>query len=60
MSPLEWAPDARPDSAGKSGERDRPVIEFFIDRSLGRKHLAQALGVSASRPTRWRRSMVSR
>lgn len=44
MSPPERAPDAHPDSAGKSGERDRPVIEFFIDRSLGRKHLAQALG----------------
>ena len=44
MSPPERRPDARPDSAGKSGEHDRPAIEFFIDRSLGRKHLAQALG----------------
>ncbi len=44
MSPLERSPDARPDSAGASGADDRPVIEFFIDRSLGRRHLAQALG----------------
>ena len=44
MSPPEQRPDARPDVAGKSGEDHRPVIEFFIDRSLGRKHLAQALG----------------
>ena len=44
MSPPERRPDARPDSAGKSGEDDRPAIEFFINRSLGRKHLAQALG----------------
>lgn len=44
MSPPERQPDARPDGAGKSGADDRPVIEFFIDRSLGRRHLAQALG----------------
>ncbi|HEV2975903.1 MAG TPA: hypothetical protein VGX69_13060 [Solirubrobacteraceae bacterium] len=43
MSPPERPPDARPGGAGKPGEDDRPVIEFFIDRSLGRKHLAQAL-----------------
>ena len=44
VSPPEQRPDARPYGAGKSGEDDRPLIEFFIDRSLGRKHLAQALG----------------
>lgn len=44
MSPPERRPDARPDSAGKSGEDDRPAVGFFIDRSLGRKHLARALG----------------
>jgi hypothetical protein len=44
VSPPERPPDALPGSAGKSGEDDRPTIEFFIDRSLGRKHLAQALG----------------
>ena len=44
MSPPERLPDAHPDSAGKSDEDDRPAIEFFIDRSLGRRHLAQALG----------------
>jgi hypothetical protein len=44
VSPPEQRPDARPDGAGKPGEDHRPVIEFFIDRSLGRKHLAQALG----------------
>jgi hypothetical protein len=44
VSPPERQPDARPGSAGKSGEGDRPVIAFFIDRSLGRKHLAQVLG----------------
>jgi PIN like domain len=44
VSPPEQRPDARPDGAGKPGEDHRLVIEFFIDRSLGRKHLAQALG----------------
>lgn len=44
MSPPEQRPDARPDGAGKPGEDHHSVIEFFIDRSLGRKHLAQALG----------------
>jgi hypothetical protein len=44
VSPPEQRPDARPGGAGRSGGDDRPVIEFFIDRSLGRKHLAQALG----------------
>ena len=44
MSPPERPPDARPDVAGKSGEDHRPVIEVFIDRSLGRRHLAQTLG----------------
>ena len=44
MSPPERQPDARPDGTGEAGRDDRPVIEFFIDRSLGRKHLAQALG----------------
>ncbi len=44
MSPPEQRPDARPGGAGKPGEDHRSVIEFFIDRSLGRKHLAQALG----------------
>lgn len=43
MSPPERQPDARPDGAGEAGGDDRPV-EFFIDRSLGRKHLARALG----------------
>jgi hypothetical protein len=44
VSPPEQRPDARPDGAGKSDEDHRSAIEFFIDRSLGRKHLAQALG----------------
>jgi hypothetical protein len=44
VSPPERPPDARPDSAGESGADARSAIEFFIDRSLGRKHLAQALG----------------
>jgi hypothetical protein len=44
VSPPEQRPDTRPDVAGKAGEDHRPFIEFFIDRSLGRKHLAQALG----------------
>jgi hypothetical protein len=44
VSPPERLPDAHPDSAGVSGADVRPVIEFFIDRSLGRRHLAQALG----------------
>ena len=39
MSPRERLPDTR---STKTGESDHPV-EFFIDRSLGRKHLAQAL-----------------
>jgi hypothetical protein len=44
VSPPARRLDARPDGAGKAGEDRRSVIEFFIDRSLGRKHLAQALG----------------
>jgi len=44
VSPPERPPDAHPDSAGVSGADIRSVIEFFIDRSLGRRHLAQALG----------------
>jgi hypothetical protein len=44
VSPPKRRPDAHANSAKGSGEGDRPVIEFFIDRSLGRKHLAQALG----------------
>jgi hypothetical protein len=43
VSPPEPPPDARAERADGSGGDDRPV-EFFIDRSLGRKHLAQALG----------------
>lgn len=43
MSPPERRPDTHSTSTGESGGEDRPV-EFFIDRSLGRKHLAQALG----------------
>jgi hypothetical protein len=43
VSPPERRPDARADSAGELGGDERPV-EFFIDRSLGRKHLARALG----------------
>ncbi len=35
--------DARSDGTGEAGGDDLPV-EFFIDRSLGRKHLARALG----------------
>lgn len=42
MSPRGRRPDAHAAGTGRPGE-DRPV-EFFIDRSLGRKHLAQALG----------------
>lgn len=42
MSPPERRPDTRSTSTGESGGGDRPV-EFFIDRSLGRKHLAQSL-----------------
>lgn len=42
MSPRGRRPDAHGASAGRSGD-DRPV-KFFIDRSLGRKHLAKALG----------------
>ncbi|MGH2912005.1 MAG: hypothetical protein ACRDJ3_05970 [Solirubrobacteraceae bacterium] len=42
MSPRERRPDTRTAKTGESGGEDLPV-EFFIDRSLGRKHLAQAL-----------------
>lgn len=40
MSPPELGPDAR--DAAEPGHDTSPV-EFFIDRSLGRKHLAQVL-----------------
>ena len=42
MSPPERRPDTPSTSAGESSRKDRPV-EFFIDRSLGRRHLAEAL-----------------
>ena len=42
MSPPERRPDVHADADGKSGDGDRQV-EFFIDRSLGRRHLAHAL-----------------
>jgi hypothetical protein len=43
VSPPERRPDIRSTSTGESGDENRPV-EFPIDRSLSRKHLAQALG----------------
>lgn len=44
VSPPEQRPDAHPYDTGKPGADDRPAIEFFIDRSLGRRHLAHTLG----------------
>jgi PIN like domain len=42
VSPRERRPDTPRHGTGRPDGDERPV-EFFIDRSLGRKHLAQAL-----------------
>ena len=43
MSQPERPPEKRSGRAARRTLRPAPPIEFFIDRSLGRKHLARAL-----------------